>query len=473
MAKQNPKPRSLRAQAFYESQYPVVQGFRCVKVLVPNDDRFVQQLAGMVAVLTKQFNYQNLDPSHAKEIAAQWLKMYVLNDWGECCEDMNCEELAACLAPYFESIATSLAAMTDTLNTIGQYTEETREQQIEDANANKIQEPLPISRECGEDAHISAGVKSIIGRLNDEVQAVFTRTESEAPDRIDEVISIIGSIFTGLFKNQVKDIPVAEAAAMGNWYFENQVEDYNDSYDDVEFQEGALCKLYCMIANNDCTLTHGIISTWLKSLRSWFPGNRAADVFARFGDAAQPTLQNQIGMFLQQLRGDSRSITDFYDELLNAYDLGAEGTDNTWENCDCTLPAGCYDQNDSNAAVTAGSWVASEVYGRVAQAAAAGGAAIFEIDLGSSETLASFSIYTRVEGATVVAWNTVKVELLLAGVVVATPFDNTNVNDGNYAFPGRGVVNSTVGNGTSFDKIRFTAHHTNGTSSVAGSVCTS
>lgn len=240
-------------------------------------------------------------------------------------ECMNCEELTTCLQPLFDAIESVVTSNQDTLNQLFQANE-----------ANKIQQPLPVTGTGCDDAEIKGGCYAVLRRLDEEVKAVFARTEAELPDRVDEVISIVGGIVNGLFRKQLEGIPLAEAAALGNWYFENQVEQYNSDYNAVGFLEDASCLLYCAVVANNCTLDTSVLSDWLVSLRTEFPDNDAADIFARFGDAATPTLANQVGTFLNQLRGDSRSITDFYNQLLYAFEIGQTEPNSDWVDCDCS-----------------------------------------------------------------------------------------------------------------------------------------
>lgn len=94
MPKQNPKPRSLRAQAFEESNYPAAVGLRCVEVQIPDDDAYAVQLAGLIALATKQFNYQNKDEAQAAIVAGLWRDAYVATDWEGC---MTCEDVRDCI----------------------------------------------------------------------------------------------------------------------------------------------------------------------------------------------------------------------------------------------------------------------------------------------------------------------------------------------------------------------------------------
>ncbi len=69
---------------FREAQYPEVEGTRCIKVYVPNDDAFLGLLAGLLALPGNETNYQQEDIDKASALAQQWRNAYVLTDWIEC-----------------------------------------------------------------------------------------------------------------------------------------------------------------------------------------------------------------------------------------------------------------------------------------------------------------------------------------------------------------------------------------------------
>lgn len=89
--------RSLRGQAFKEEQYATVEGTRCVEIRIPDDDSFLPQLAGLVAMATKQYQYQNRDEAKAAIIAQQWKDAYLETDWEQC---MNCEDVQNCIETH-------------------------------------------------------------------------------------------------------------------------------------------------------------------------------------------------------------------------------------------------------------------------------------------------------------------------------------------------------------------------------------
>lgn len=90
----------IKIQYLQESQYPVVEGTRCVEVRIPDHDAYMPVLAGLIALATKSFNYLRLDRAHALAVSNQWKSAYLETDWMAC---MNCEELIDCIQPLLDA----------------------------------------------------------------------------------------------------------------------------------------------------------------------------------------------------------------------------------------------------------------------------------------------------------------------------------------------------------------------------------
>lgn len=73
---------------FRESQYPEVEGTRCIKIFIPDDDTFLQLLAGLVALANSESNYVQDDIEKAAALAQQWRDAYLQSDWAGCGGDM-------------------------------------------------------------------------------------------------------------------------------------------------------------------------------------------------------------------------------------------------------------------------------------------------------------------------------------------------------------------------------------------------
>lgn len=83
----------IKIQYLQESQYPEVEGTRCVQVKIPDDDAYMPVLAGLLSIATKWFNYARVDKAKARAVAELWRNAYLETDWDEC---MNCEKIIDC-----------------------------------------------------------------------------------------------------------------------------------------------------------------------------------------------------------------------------------------------------------------------------------------------------------------------------------------------------------------------------------------
>lgn len=69
---------------FREENYEVVEGTRCIKVYIPDDDSFIHLLAGLLALAGSEGNYVQADADKAADLAQQWRNAYLQSDWNQC-----------------------------------------------------------------------------------------------------------------------------------------------------------------------------------------------------------------------------------------------------------------------------------------------------------------------------------------------------------------------------------------------------
>lgn len=75
------------------SLYPVVEGTRCVQILIPDDDSYLPVLAGFVAILGESWSWLGSRDDRIAR-AALWQKAYADTDWEGC---MDCAQVADCI----------------------------------------------------------------------------------------------------------------------------------------------------------------------------------------------------------------------------------------------------------------------------------------------------------------------------------------------------------------------------------------
>jgi len=107
MSKKNP---GIKIPYFRAEQYPVVEGFRCVEILIPDTIENMALLAGLLKLPGRAFNWTG-DDEKRYELAQIWRNAYDATDWEQC---MNCEELQDCIEPLLAAQTALFQAMLDT-----------------------------------------------------------------------------------------------------------------------------------------------------------------------------------------------------------------------------------------------------------------------------------------------------------------------------------------------------------------------
>jgi len=85
--------RFIRLPRLETHLYPLVEGYRCVSVYIPDDDAYMPVLGGYLSLLTKSWFWRGVRED-AIARSQQWLAAYALNEWMAC---MNCDDIADCI----------------------------------------------------------------------------------------------------------------------------------------------------------------------------------------------------------------------------------------------------------------------------------------------------------------------------------------------------------------------------------------
>lgn len=81
-------------------EYPEVGSFRCVEVVIPDDDKYLWALAGFISLFGNSWSWSG-ERNDRISRAALWKMAYRLTEWAAC---MNCEEMQECLQPLFDAL---------------------------------------------------------------------------------------------------------------------------------------------------------------------------------------------------------------------------------------------------------------------------------------------------------------------------------------------------------------------------------
>jgi len=66
---------------FREWMYPIVSETRCVQVIIPDSDQHAALLAGLIALLTNDANWQAEEGETTGDLADIWREAYVSTTW--------------------------------------------------------------------------------------------------------------------------------------------------------------------------------------------------------------------------------------------------------------------------------------------------------------------------------------------------------------------------------------------------------
>lgn len=242
MTKKTNKPRSLRASAFNESQYPSdTVGLRCIEIKIPDDDKFVHQLAGVIALCTKRYNYSNVNPAKVADIAELWLNAYIETDWEGC---MNCEDVQDCIENH-EGTKSAIR------NTINNYLNDIDNPpagvpQTASKSASNLAENLNPS--CNHDV-LWAQCKQLVATTNDYIEDLLDKFEglSNSVELAEAALSVVP-----IFGDNAAAIP-KYINLVQEFISENYTADYTTT-PIVGYEDTLACEIFCACFE-DCEIT--------------------------------------------------------------------------------------------------------------------------------------------------------------------------------------------------------------------------
>ena len=215
------------------------------------------------------------------------------------CPVSICAEITECLTPLFEAIEAQITAVQTQLDAI---------QSVQSDNA--AQEPVPVMNavtdaQCG-------GATFVVEAMNAKNMEVFNAAEAGFIDNLFEMIPVVIEAIPG-----IGSLPFDELFEVVNWYFENQVTQYETDY--AAIKADLICDLRCFVEANDDTFDTLTWQTWLEYVGATYPTNTAAQIFARFSPLRQ-TFINQIAALLF----GQQSLQSYFDELADQYYAGTQ-----------------------------------------------------------------------------------------------------------------------------------------------------
>jgi len=264
------------------SEYPVVEGTRCVSVQIPDDVAFLPVLAAAVAALCNTWSsVGTVDDRRA--YAEMWQRAYAATDWEGC---MDCADVADC-------IDTSPDVQIAIENVIQQQQGAENPVSTNAAGANLL---------SGLDGcafnNLWGAIDDFVDWLNDNNTDFLDRiTSASTPAKRAAVLS--------------DSIPGFTGAALGGslsaaiTFLSSQLKgEYEENYDTI-YADGLKCELFC-IAKENCTLTIRDVYLVLAARVGYTPADQlfySGLIFTVFGEwtgtqFADVMMFTQMGAFL-------------------------------------------------------------------------------------------------------------------------------------------------------------------------------
>lgn len=292
-------------RAYFPLPEETPDDFICVKVQIPEGDEYLELLRTVLKQLTMWYNYARDETHRGKLIADLWRDALFLPELG--C-NMDCEELTACLQPFFDALTAQLEAMQANVTAL-----------VEQAENNAAKPPEEIITEG--DEYIYAGALAVVKEMDKDIKKVFTDTEMSFVDNASEALSILLELFPD-FAGMTYD----EGFELGNAYFENQATAYNADY--PAFEVPAACDLMWFIINNGDTFDFNVWGDWAFSIQTVVPDNAAANIYTRYSPL-RITFLNQIANLLSP----SGSLESYFENLSQVYYAGSQSPLTVPEDC--------------------------------------------------------------------------------------------------------------------------------------------
>lgn len=296
---------------FRATQYPVVDGLRCVQVWVPDDDAFMPLLAGLLYLPTRAFNYTGDTFEKRGQLGEMWVNAYDKNEWIAC---MRCEDVAACINDDAGTQDAIANAITNNINIQNAIANTFNPNTVNTQSTAEYRKQNQMSDEVGCDNDVAWGrirdglVERSFQRVTDVLEEIELTTDNQ--EMLAKTLDAIPGLGEAL--------QVIGVAAWISW-FDNVRAFLADAFaagDTLEKRDQIACDLFCIWQRN-CTLSFENISQYFfRNAKREFPSwTNAYDSFNTLITAmADPT----------ELTGD------FVVDVLLASEFGFQSFINQW-----------------------------------------------------------------------------------------------------------------------------------------------
>jgi len=264
MTKQTP---GIKIPFFRESQYPIVEGTRCVEVRIPDAPEFMPVLAGLVKLATRSFNYVRDDREKAWALGNMWKAAYDHTDWEGC---MDCEGVQDCIETN-EGTREAIRLLAGATNPAGQ-------EQGQPLSSERMLEDLAGTTNPGcDDTILKRQCRAAVVKVNRAITDVLEKIEvtSNSAELLDALDNF------PLITYVANAVGVDFVLSMTNYIQQAVTEGYIGQYDEAAEIDLAT-SLYCQ-CQEDCVIN-------IDRMYEAFYGRVSDIVTEPFDDLAQLAL---------------------------------------------------------------------------------------------------------------------------------------------------------------------------------------
>jgi len=215
------------------------------------------------------------------------------------CPVSICDDIIACLEPLFDGLSAQLTAVQGDIDAIAATQAE-----------NSAQAPLPVTTSVADEQ--CGGATYVVSAMHQKNMSIFNAAEDGLVDSVFEMIPVIIEAIP-----LIASLPFDELFELVNWYFENQVALYEESYNDTK--DTLICELKCFIEANDNVFDFNVWGDWLEYVGTTYPTDRAAQIFSRYSPLRQTFLNQLAALIFGQ-----QSLQSYFDELSQQYYAGTQ-----------------------------------------------------------------------------------------------------------------------------------------------------
>lgn len=244
-----PPEEKLELTKPHAPEFPVVEGFTCVSVLVPDDIAYVNLLQGFVAQMTNFWTWQGTDDER-KARAALCQAAYTATDWSGC---MDCSGVAECIendpdvqAAFKALLIAMINSDIDVQESINNVYKGT-DRNVPMPETIRERNLLPENPDCDLDLLFGQMV-SLIENMNLNNLDAF---------QVVEEATNLGERATLLFSAipVVETLPIDEAVSYVQNLWTNDLFEAYEANDTTSYREEMECELFCLARDKGCTLT--------------------------------------------------------------------------------------------------------------------------------------------------------------------------------------------------------------------------